>query len=40
VEKIEQFADVFKKAIQLKRPVLIDVQVESDVYPPFALGKV
>lgn len=40
VEKIERFADVFKKAIQLNRPVLIDVQVESDVYPPFALGKV
>ncbi|MBI9066887.1 MAG: thiamine pyrophosphate-binding protein [Salinivirgaceae bacterium] len=40
VEKLEDFAPVLKKAIALNKPVLIDVVVESEVYPPFALGKV
>ncbi|MBT3383675.1 MAG: hypothetical protein HN778_07070 [Prolixibacteraceae bacterium] len=40
VEKIEDFAPVLQLAIKSKKPVLIDVVVESEVYPPFALGKV
>lgn len=40
VEKLEDFEGVFKKAIALKSPVLIDVVIESEVYPPFSLAKV
>jgi len=40
VDKIEQFEETFRKAIALNKPVLIDVHVESEVYPPFALGNV
>ena len=40
VETLEEFEDAFKKALSLNEPVLIDVVVESDVYPPFSLGKV
>ncbi len=40
VEKLEDFADVFNKAIKMNKPVLIDVQIESEVYPPFSLAKV
>ena len=40
IEKIEDFSEVFTKAISSKRPVLIDVVVESEVYPPFSLGAV
>lgn len=40
VEKIEDFDAAFKKALACGKPALIDVVVESDVYPPFALGKV
>lgn len=37
VEKIEDFAGVFKKAIAANKPVLIDVVVDPDVYPPFSM---
>ncbi len=37
VEKLEEFEPTFKKAIELNKPVLIDVVVESEVYPPFIL---
>jgi len=40
VEKIEDFEPAFKKALSCGKPALIDVVVESDVYPPFGLGKV
>ena len=40
VEKIEDFALILQKAIALNKPVIIDVVVDSEVYPPFALGKV
>lgn len=40
VEKLEDFEPAFKKALASNKPTLIDVAVESDVYPPFALGKV
>ncbi len=40
VEKLEDFEDVFKKALASNQPTLIDVPVDSEVYPPFKLGKV
>jgi acetolactate synthase-1/2/3 large subunit len=40
VEKLEEFEGAFRTALSLKSPVLIDVVVESEVYPPFSLGKV
>ncbi|RLI01351.1 thiamine pyrophosphate-binding protein [Candidatus Bathyarchaeota archaeon] len=40
VEKLEEFEPVFKKALSLGKPALIDVAVESEVYPPFSLAKV
>lgn len=40
IDKIEDFAPVFQKAIKSGRPTLIDVHIESEVYPPFSLGKV
>jgi acetolactate synthase-1/2/3 large subunit len=40
IEKLEDFEPVFKDALQSNKPTLIDVVVESEVYPPFALGKV
>lgn len=40
VEKLEEFEEIFKKAIQSNKPALIDVVVESEVYPPFSLAKV
>jgi len=40
VEKLEDYAKVLQKAIDSNEPVIIDVVVESEIYPPFALGKV
>jgi acetolactate synthase I/II/III large subunit len=40
VEKIEDFEAILRKAIKSNKPALIDVVVESEVYPPFSLGKV
>lgn len=40
VDKIEEFEPAFQKALHLNAPVLIDVAVDADVYPPFVLGKV
>jgi acetolactate synthase-1/2/3 large subunit len=40
VEKIEDFEPVFVKALRSKKPTLIDAVVESEVYPPFAMGRV
>jgi len=40
VEKLEEFEPALKKAIALNEPCLIDVVVDSEVYPPFNLGKV
>ena len=40
VEKLEDFEPAFKKALSLGKPALIDVVVESEVYPPFSLAKV
>ncbi|MFH0838732.1 MAG: thiamine pyrophosphate-binding protein [Candidatus Omnitrophota bacterium] len=40
VEKIEDFEPAFKKALACGKAALIDVVVESEVYPPFGLGKV
>ncbi|HRY28466.1 MAG TPA: thiamine pyrophosphate-binding protein [Elusimicrobiota bacterium] len=35
VEKIEDFAPAFQKALASGKPALIDVVVEPDIYPPF-----
>jgi acetolactate synthase-1/2/3 large subunit len=35
VEKLEEFGEVFEKALRANRPVLIDVVLDPDVYPPF-----
>ena len=40
IEKLEDFEPAFKKALESNKACLIDVVVEGDVYPPFALGKV
>ncbi|MBN2120321.1 MAG: thiamine pyrophosphate-binding protein [Candidatus Omnitrophica bacterium] len=40
VEKLEDFEPAFKKALASGKPALIDVVVESEVYPPFSLAKV
>jgi acetolactate synthase-1/2/3 large subunit len=40
VEKLEDFDAAFKKALACGKAALIDVVVESQVYPPFGLGKV
>jgi acetolactate synthase-1/2/3 large subunit len=40
VEKLEDFDAAFQKALSCGKAALIDVVVESDVYPPFGLGKV
>ncbi len=40
VEKLEDFEPALQKAIAANRPALIDVVVDSEVYPPFNLAKV
>ncbi len=40
VERIEDFDRAFKNALECGKAALIDVVVESEVYPPFGLGKV
>jgi acetolactate synthase-1/2/3 large subunit len=40
VEKLEDFEGAFKEALALNKPAILDVVVESEVYPPFSLGKV
>jgi len=35
VEKIENFEGIFKEALALNKPAIIDVVVEPDIYPPF-----
>ena len=40
VEKLEDFEPALQKAIQSNKPTVIDVVVESEVYPPFSLKKV
>jgi acetolactate synthase-1/2/3 large subunit len=40
VEKLADFEPVFQKALAANKPTLIDVVVESEVYPPFGLAKV
>lgn len=40
VEKLEDFDAVFQKALHCGKAAIIDVVVESEVYPPFGLGKV
>ena len=40
VEKLQDFTEIFNQALALNKPVIIDVKVESEVYPPFALAKV
>ena len=39
VTKLEDFEPVLQEALRLNQPVLIDVIVESEVYPPFHLGR-
>ena len=39
-EKIEDFSGAFNEALTLNKPVIIDVVVESEVYPPFSLSRV
>ena len=40
VEKLEDFLPALQDAIALNKPCIIDVLVDSEVYPPFNLGKV
>ena len=40
LEKIEDFEPALLKALELNKPVLIDVLVEKDIYPPFKLTRV
>ncbi|MBN1886893.1 MAG: thiamine pyrophosphate-binding protein [Thermoflexales bacterium] len=40
VEKLEDFEPAFVTALKSNRPTLIDVAVESEVYPPFSLARV
>jgi acetolactate synthase-1/2/3 large subunit len=40
VEKLEDFEEAFTKALASNKPALIDVVVESEVYPPFGLSRV
>jgi acetolactate synthase-1/2/3 large subunit len=40
VTKLEDFEPAFRKAVASGRAALIDVYVESEVYPPFLMGKV
>lgn len=40
VEKLDDFMPALQEAIALNKPCIIDVQVDSEVYPPFNLGKV
>ena len=37
VEKMDDFEQVFQQALQQNKPTLIDVVLESDVYPPFTM---
>lgn len=40
VEKLEDFPSVFNEALKLNKPAIIDVVIDPDVYPPFAMAKV
>jgi len=40
VERLDDFEAIFRKALASNQPTLIDVVVESEVYPPFRLGRV
>ena len=40
VEKLKEFDGVFKTALESNKPAIIDVVVESEVYPPLAMAKV
>jgi acetolactate synthase-1/2/3 large subunit len=40
IERLEDFEPAFKKALASNKPTLIDVAIESEVYPPFSLAKV
>jgi thiamine pyrophosphate-dependent acetolactate synthase large subunit-like protein len=40
VEKLEDFDAAFNQALECGKAALVDVVVESEVYPPFNLAKV
>lgn len=40
VEKLDDFLPALQAAIALNKPCLIDVAMDSEVYPPFSLGRV
>lgn len=40
VDKIEDFAEAFKTTLSSNMPALIDVAVDSEVYPPFSMKAV
>lgn len=40
VEKLEEFLPALQDAIARDKPSIINVMVDSEVYPPFNLGKV
>ena len=40
VEKLDDFLPALQDAIASNKPCLIDVLMDSEVYPPFSLGKV
>lgn len=40
VEKIKEFENALKKALQSNKPTLIDVVVDKDVHPPFSSNVV
>jgi acetolactate synthase-1/2/3 large subunit len=40
IDKIQDFEPAFVKALESNKPALIDVRIESEVYPPFSLARV
>ena len=40
VDRLEDFDAAFQNALKCGKAAIIDVTVESEVYPPFGLGKV
>ena len=40
IENLGDFASAFKEALESNLPAIIDVVVESDIYPPYSLAKI
>ena len=40
VEKLSDFAGAFREALESNLPTIIDVVVESEIYPPYSLANI